>query len=806
MIKADLHVHSKYSEHPSEWFLQRLGAAESYTEPEYIYQTAKQKGMDLVTITDHNRIDGALYLKNKYPDDVFLGVEATSYFPEDGCKIHLLIYGFTPEQFEKIQTLRVNIYDLRDFIRENQLPYSVAHATYSVNGRLSLDHLEKLILLFDVFESINGGRNRINNNVWTEVLGHLTPVKLVQLMEKWNITPFSDNPWIKGFTGGSDDHAGLFIGDTFTIVDAADMPEFLNKIRSRKTVADGRYNNYQSMAFIVYKIAAEYIKSKGRDTGNSVFTKINDLVFENSKKVKIKGNLKYKAYRILSKDSDNTQYLLMDLIDGFNKAGSLNIEKKFILLYQKISNLSDHLFIKFLESIKDNFNKSDIYGIFQNLMSFLPSIFISLPFFSSLKVMYGTRHLVQTLSREYLGKKGLTRKRILWFTDTINDLNGVSVIIKKVASVGRKNGMNIHVVTSLKESEINEHIPPNLLNLPYIYNFNLPYYESYNLKIPSILQSLEMIDHYEPDEIVISTPGPIGLIGLLASRLWNIKSIGIYHTDFSYQVKEIINDESITSIIDTAVKWFYSAVDEVRVPTNEYISILTERGIDPKKMRLFQRGIDTELFAPNELSRIMISSRYSIKEGVNLLYTGRISKDKNLDFLLDVYRDILIKHDNTNLVIAGDGPYIQTLRNNTADLDRCYILGQLPREDLVDLYAGSDLFIFPSVTDTFGMVVLEAQSCGLPAVVSNEGGPKEIIIDGQTGFVVDVNNKEEWTKKCSMLIHLCQYQREQYFDMCDKARENVLAFCSWNTVLNDLFDEEMNMNSHTESVNKLVLA
>ena len=81
MKKADLHCHSKFSEHPSEWFLQRLGARESYTDPLDIYAMAKKAGMDYVTITDHNRIEGALKLKEKYPNDTFTGLEATTYFP-----------------------------------------------------------------------------------------------------------------------------------------------------------------------------------------------------------------------------------------------------------------------------------------------------------------------------------------------------------------------------------------------------------------------------------------------------------------------------------------------------------------------------------------------------------------------------------------------------------------------------------------------------------------------------------------------------------------------------------------------------
>jgi len=102
MLKADLHVHSKYSNRPLEWFLQKIGASESYTELEYIYKIAKERGMDFITLTDHNRIEGSLILKEKYPEDVITGVEVTSYFPEDRCKIHVLVYDLNESQFEEI--------------------------------------------------------------------------------------------------------------------------------------------------------------------------------------------------------------------------------------------------------------------------------------------------------------------------------------------------------------------------------------------------------------------------------------------------------------------------------------------------------------------------------------------------------------------------------------------------------------------------------------------------------------------------------------------------------------------------------
>ena len=216
MAKVDLHVHSKYSGRPSEWFLKKIGTNESYSDPETIYASAISSGMDYVAITDHNAIDGALLLREKYGERVIVGVETTTYFPEDGCKVHLLIYGIGRSEFEEIQKLRENIYNLRDYIKARNLAHSIAHATYSVNKKLTIDHLEKLILLFDVFEGINGARSEKGNDIWMSSLKALTPDKIAQLKKKHNIEPFSETPWIKGLTGGSDDHAAMFIGRTYT--------------------------------------------------------------------------------------------------------------------------------------------------------------------------------------------------------------------------------------------------------------------------------------------------------------------------------------------------------------------------------------------------------------------------------------------------------------------------------------------------------------------------------------------------------------------------------------------------------------
>jgi len=114
MLRVDLQLHSRFSDRPSEWILRRLGMPQSYSEPEELYRKLDAAGMTHKTITDHNRLDGALAIAH-HPD-VFLSEEVTTYFP-DGCKIHLLVWTLNEAQHDEIQTLRRNIYELAAYLR-----------------------------------------------------------------------------------------------------------------------------------------------------------------------------------------------------------------------------------------------------------------------------------------------------------------------------------------------------------------------------------------------------------------------------------------------------------------------------------------------------------------------------------------------------------------------------------------------------------------------------------------------------------------------------------------------------------------
>lgn len=789
MVRIDMHCHSRYSERPSEWFLQRLGTAESYTDPETIYRLAKERGMSFVTITDHNRIDGALLLKENHPDDVITGLEATTYFPEDGCKVHILVYGLDAKDFEEIQKARENIYDLRDCLRERGLAHSVAHATYSVNGKTHQTHLEKLILLFDVFETMNGARNRMSNDLWTRILRGLRPEHIEDLRRKHNIEPFSETPWAKGFTGGSDDHAALFVGRTYTTANARTPEELLAAVRNKETLAGGRHSDYRSFAFAMYKIIYHFSRSRSGTASRSLLASLTEYVFER-KDLGLKNRLKINKFKAdgRNKRDARVRELFASLVDSLKNTGtSASVEdtdRRLEVVYDKIAEISDEFFRIMIDALAKDVKNGNVFGLVRGISASIPGLFLSLPFFTSLRHMHeGREHAARLLRDLGLLSPGET-KRILWFTDTFNDLNGVSVTLRKLGWLSYLKGASIKIVTSLADPS-EEH--PSIINLPQIFGFNLPHYEHLTVRIPSVLKSMKMVEEFEPDEIFISTPGPIGLLGLLFGRLLNVRVCSIYHTDFGLEASQISGDPAFGNVVDAYMRWFYSLADEVRVPTREYMRILEDRGLDRTKMKLFRRGIDYNHFAPRFNAPQLLRQRHNIPTSAPvLLYVGRISQDKNIDFLLDLLHQVRKTEPETVLLFAGDGPYLPAFREKAAQTPGAVIVGKVSQHDLPLYYSGADLFVFASTTDTFGMVILESQACGLPAVVSDHGGPKEIILPGRTGLVAKADDLQAWTSAVLQLLHTMRTDPQAWERIKSEARRNIKANHDWDTILREL--------------------
>src|SRR5215467_13625808 len=159
--RCDLHVHSRFSTDSGNYALRRARLGESYTEPERLYRVCRARGMDFVTISDHNTVEGALRIAHL--PGAFLSVEVTTRFEEDDVPLHVLVWNLSEEDHRDLQPYRPSVVELVAFLRERGLVHGLAHPLYQMGLPLTAAHVERLLLLFPVWEGRNGARSRESN-------------------------------------------------------------------------------------------------------------------------------------------------------------------------------------------------------------------------------------------------------------------------------------------------------------------------------------------------------------------------------------------------------------------------------------------------------------------------------------------------------------------------------------------------------------------------------------------------------------------------------------------------------------------
>jgi glycosyltransferase involved in cell wall biosynthesis len=267
-----------------------------------------------------------------------------------------------------------------------------------------------------------------------------------------------------------------------------------------------------------------------------------------------------------------------------------------------------------------------------------------------------------------------------------------------------------------------------------------------------------MIDYIDREgftELIISTPGPVGLTAVAAAKLLGIPSVGIYHTDFPQYARILTEDEMMETLMWSFMHWFYSQVDLVYVNSEFYRQCWIDRGFAPAKLAILPRGLDTQLFNPERRDENFWKKR-GARHPV-LLYVGRVSKEKDLPFLVEVYQELRRTGVACDLAVVGDGPYFDEMK---AAVPEAIFTGILSGDELGRAYASADLFVFPSTTDTFGNVVIEAQASGLPVLVSDVGGPRELVAKPEQGRVLPAGDRAAWVKAVrELLAHPIDRQR-----------------------------------------------
>jgi glycosyltransferase involved in cell wall biosynthesis/predicted metal-dependent phosphoesterase TrpH len=711
---------------------------ECFTPPELVYSIARRRGMDLVTITDINTIDGCLEISDL--PGVFISEEVSTRLPESRKLVHLLVYDLTPEHHQEICILRRNFFELVVYLKEEKLLHSMAHPFFFPGEELTPREFARVVKCLDVVETLNGTRSIYENNAVASV-----------------VRAAREDPSFCCFTGGSDDHCSRFIGLTYTSVEGAnDIREFLEGIRQGKGLPEGQNGNAVRAAYSIYSISYSFYRDRfSQKKVPAMASLVADRFFHPSV-ADVKPTVWHKAEFFLhqmlkcvrhSDELDFEAFLIRELMEI---GKDLNLspknpalahegidEKTFEILNRLTNKLLQHYLPLLLKRICDG----KLLDAMEAFTALIPVVLLNFPYPIAHLDRKRGRDAMETISGRIVGSNtcGRSREKRAWITDTIDDLNGVSRTLQKLSSIAVSAGRQLALITCQSRPLS---FPGWVVNFAPLLEFPIPGYHAKLLSVPPFLEMLRFIDENDFGMLYISTPGPLGVAALAIGKLLGIPTVAIYHTDFPRHINQIVQDARIGDFAVSAMSWFYGSVDRILVPSEFYIDDLVSMGVPGEKMAIFPRGTDSDRFSPvwhNSSTLLKYGGR---AETVKLLYVGRISVEKDLDVLAEAFLRLSETRDDLELYFAGNGPYLPELRRILKG-SGTYFCGVLSDEELYRVYASGDIFIFPSTTDTFGNSVLEAQSSGLPAIVTNLGGPQEIIVPGRSGLVYSGRDVED---------------------------------------------------------------
>lgn len=762
-VRIDLHCHSLASSEAGEAVLGAINCPECFSDPAEVYAQARRRGMDFITITDHDCISGVQQLLPRA--DAVVGEELTCYFPEDRCKMHVLVWGIGQSEHDALQGMAHDIYQCAQYIENHRLAHAVAHPVYRQNDRLEKWHVERLLLLFKGFECLNGAHSLLHREAFEPLLDELTPQSLAELAGRHGIEPRWPQPWIKSRTGGSDDHGLFNIGRTYTEFPAGtdSVEKILDCLREGRCRPAGEAGSSLKLAHNFYGVGIRYHTRQMARKQTSSTAMLKALVGERTfrKRDLFKAAVSHSAGAIgrrirrplgSRRQEPTGVALLSRLFRGSLRTRLPSYEPLVRALRTGQAPLAEHEAMFRLiceldrdaiggiaESVRKALSAGRIAPVFDALSSVACQQFMLMPYYFAMFHQNRERHLLprvtghgRPLNRENL--------RVGVFTDTFEDINGVSRFLQTLGAEAANRGRNLTIHTCSAEPR---------LEVPYRKNFRpafscpLPAYPQLALSIPPLAEVLEWADRRQFDAIHVHTPGSMGLIGWMAARMLNVPLLSTYHTDFPAYVLDHTADHRLTTAAESYMRWFYNQAHSVFTRSRQYEQVLSRMGVPQGSLKLLPPCVDTETFNPRHRDPNYWVGR-RIREPHHLLYCGRVSAEKNLKVLADSFRELCRSRRDVALVIAGDGPQLQSLQKQLSGLP-AHFLGRLDDSQLAPLYANSDLLLFPSRTDTLGQVVMEAQASGLPVLVGSEGGPSEIMDHGLTGLVLPPDDAGAWT-------------------------------------------------------------
>jgi glycosyltransferase involved in cell wall biosynthesis/predicted metal-dependent phosphoesterase TrpH len=691
-----MHCHSTASQISKLGVQRAVGLPECATPPEEVYELAKRRGMDFVTITDHDTIDGALQIADR--PDVFVSEELTAHFKGERQAVHVLCYGIDPENHEWLQTNSHDVELCASYLHDREIACALAHPYYAVGAPLRSRHRRRLAELFDVWETRNGSRAHELNRPAAMYVGTRDGIGI----------------------GGSDDHAGVDIGRTWTEAPAAGTPaEFLDHMRLGRVQAKGKQGSAAKWAHAAIALAA---RSLGDDRAAATTTAAPDprRVLRMAQRLLSEGDARHggTGADLTSEDARCLlrAWLAAVELDHLDERGLIaymqHEDFKHSELYRKACRLHERKLRAAVEQAlmaatgQGGGLAAAASGIFESCIAAIP-------------YAPATAFLAkETTKLDARGEDG-EPPRIAIVADGIGSTHGVTRTIEEIRGRGVA-GYEIEVVAT------DPHVDRRL---SAVTEFDVPFYPGLRIGVPSLSAAVQTLTESAFDAIHVCSPGPAGIAGVMLAKALGLPLIGSYHTELTAYAQLRSERAQVAAAMEMAVGAFYGACDLVLSPSPASDKALARIGLAPEKIMRWDRGVDTSRFDP------ALRADRGTDTAIYVLYAGRITKEKGADLLVDSFLAARERDERLHLVFAGGGPEQERVAERLGK--HATFLGWLQGDDLARAYASADIFLFGSQTDTFGQVILEAQASGVAVVAVDAGGPATLIEHRATGLLCE---------------------------------------------------------------------